>query len=87
MIIGDALAFRLLLVLFGYSCWLPVSLGLVALAGDASSIYMILALSSLHLLVPDEFRGRIMDFWGMNFNIMPLEGFRRAYWQTTSAFP
>ena len=76
MIIGGALAFGLLLVLFGYSRWLPVSLVLVALAGGASSIYMILAQSTLHLLVPDEFRGRVMGFWGMSFNIMPLGGFQ-----------
>jgi len=76
MIIGGALAFGLLLVLFGYSRWLPVSLVLVALAGGASSIYMILAQSTLHLLVPDEFRGRVMGFWGMSYNIMPLGGFQ-----------
>ena len=76
IIIGGSLAFGLLLVLFGYSSWLPVSLVLVALAGGASSIYMILAQSTLQLLVPDEFRGRVMGFWGMSFNIMPLGGFQ-----------
>ena len=76
IIIGGAIAFGLLLTLFGYSHWLPVSLVLVALAGGASSIYMILAQSTLQVLVPDEFRGRVMGFWGMTFNIMPLGGFQ-----------
>ncbi len=76
IIIGGAVAFGSLLVLFGYSHWFPVSLVLVALAGGASSIYMILAQSTLQVLVPDEFRGRVMGFWGMTFNIMPLGGFQ-----------
>ena len=75
VLIGGAIAFGTLLILFGYSNWFPVSLALVALAGMSTASYMILAQSTLQLLVPDQLRGRIMGLWGMTFNIMPLGGF------------
>ncbi|MSQ21854.1 MAG: MFS transporter [Dehalococcoidia bacterium] len=75
MILG-AVAFGVLLLLFAYSRWFPVSLVLVALAGAASSIYMVSAQSTLQMLVPDQFRGRVMGFWGITYNLMPLGGFQ-----------
>ena len=75
VLIGGAIAFGTLIILFGYSNWLPVSLALVAFAGMSSSMYMILAQSTLQLLVPDQLRGRIMGLWGMTFNLLPLGGF------------
>ena len=75
VLIGGAIAFGTLLILFGYSNWFPVSLALVAFAGMSSSMYMILAQSTLQLLVPDQLRGRIMGLWGMTFNLLPLGGF------------
>ena len=75
VLVGGAIAFGTLLILFGYSNWFPVSLALVALAGMSTATYMILAQSTLQLLVPDQLRGRIMGLWGMTFNIMPLGGF------------
>ena len=75
VLIGGAIAFGTLIILFGFSSWFPVSLVLVAFAGMSSSIYMVLAQSTLQLLVPDELRGRIMGLWGMTFNLLPLGGF------------
>ena len=75
VLVGGAIAFGTLLILFGYSNWFPVSLALVALAGMSTATYMILTQSTLQLLVPDQLRGRIMGLWGMTFNIMPLGGF------------
>ena len=75
VLIGGAIAFGTLLILFGFSEWFPASLALVALAGMSTASYMILAQSTLQLLVPDQLRGRIMGLWGMTFNIMPLGGF------------
>jgi len=63
-------------MLFGYSRWFPVSLLLVTLAGATSSIYMISAQSTLQMLVPDHFRGRVMGFWGITWNMLPLGGFQ-----------
>ena len=42
--------------------------------GIFTSTYMISILSSLQLMVPDYMRGRIMGFYGMTWNIMPLGG-------------
>ena len=75
VLIGGAIAFGTLIILFGYSNWFPASLALVAFAGMSSSMYMILAQSTLQLLVPDHLRGRIMGLWGMTFNLLPLGGF------------
>ena len=75
VLIGGAIAFGTLLILFGFSEWFPVSLALVALAGMSTASYMILAQSTLQLLVPDQLRGRIMGLWGMTFNLLPLGGF------------
>ncbi len=75
VLIGGAIAFGTLIILFGYSKWFPVSLALVAFAGMSSSMYMVLAQSTLQLLVPDQLRGRIMGLWGMTFNLLPLGGF------------
>ena len=75
VLIGGAIAFGTLLILFGFSEWFPVSLVLVALAGMSTASYMILAQSTLQLLVPDHLRGRIMGLWGMTFNLLPLGGF------------
>ncbi|MFH1140209.1 MAG: MFS transporter [Chloroflexota bacterium] len=76
LMIWGAVAFGFLLLLFAYSRWFPVSLVLVALAGATSSIYMISAQSTLQMLVPDQFRGRVMGFWGITYNLMPLGGFQ-----------
>lgn len=75
VLIGGAIAFGTLIILFGFSDWFPVSLALVAFAGMSSSMYMVLAQSTLQLLVPDQLRGRIMGLWGMTFNLLPLGGF------------
>ncbi len=42
--------------------------------GAFTSSYMISIMSSLQMLVPDRMRGRVMGFYGMTWNIMPLGG-------------
>ncbi|MBI4200995.1 MAG: MFS transporter [Chloroflexi bacterium] len=76
MLIGGAVAFGCLLMLFAYSHWFLASLLLVALAGASASIYLILIQGTLQMLVPNQFRGRVMGFWGMTYQIMPLGGFQ-----------
>ena len=87
LMIGSAVAFGCLLVLFAYSRWFPVSLVLVGLASAASSIYMVLAQSTLHILVPDQFRGRVMGFWGITYSLMPLGGFQGGVMATIFSAP
>lgn len=76
LLIGGAVSFGIALLLFANSSWFVASLGLVFLAGVSSSVYMISAQSTLHLLVPDQFRGRVMGFWGITYNLMPMGGFQ-----------
>ena len=43
------------------------------LAGIGFSLFMVSAHSTVQLLVPDEFRGRVMAIWGMNYGaVYPL---------------
>jgi MFS family permease len=44
------------------------------LIGVFTSTYMISIMSSLQMMVPDYMRGRIMGFYGITWNIMPLGG-------------
>lgn len=50
----------------------PLSLVLIFSIGVFSSMYMISVTTSLQLMVPDHLRGRVMGFWSMTWNIMPL---------------
>lgn len=42
--------------------------------GVFTSMYMISIMNSLQMLVPDNMRGRVMGFYSMTWNIMPLGG-------------
>ena len=44
------------------------------LIGVFTSTYMISILNSLQTLVPENMRGRVMGFYGMTWNILPLGG-------------
>ena len=50
----------------------PLALGLIFAVGTFSSMYMISVTTSLQLMVPDHLRGRVMGFWSLTWNIMPL---------------
>jgi MFS family permease len=52
-------------ILFGLSEWYPVTLAVLWISGVGSSIFSIAAQSSIQLMVPDAFRGRVMAMWGM----------------------
>ncbi len=52
----------------------PLALFLIFFLGMFSSVYMISIMSTLQMLVPNEMRGRVMGFYGMTWNIMPLGG-------------
>jgi MFS family permease len=75
-LIGGAALAGLSLVAFALSSRYVGSMGL-ALAlifaiGVFTSTYMISVTTSLQLMVPDELRGRVMGFWGMTWNMLPL---------------
>jgi MFS family permease len=63
-----------LIVAFAWSQSFPLSLGLMFLMGVASSFYMITISTTLQVLVPNEYRGRVMGLWSLTFSLVPLGG-------------
>ena len=78
LVIGGGVTFGLSLAAFGLtSRFLPsyaLALGLMFVMGLTSAAYMISITSSLQMLVPNRMRGRVMGFFGMTWNILPLGG-------------
>ena len=78
LVIGGGITFGLSLAAFALTArFFPsyrLALGLMLVMGATSAAYMISITSSLQLLVPDRMRGRVMGFFGMTWNILPLGG-------------
>jgi len=51
-----------------------LALALMGVIGICNTTYAISIQSSLQMLVPDHMRGRVMGFYGMTYNIMPVGG-------------
>jgi MFS family permease len=51
-----------------------LALALMFVIGICNTTYATSIQSSLQMLVPDSMRGRVMGFYGMTYNIMPLGG-------------
>jgi len=78
VLIGGAVMFGFSIVAFALGAqyigsYLLAGLCMFAM-GVFSSTYMISVLSSLQIMVPDDMRGRVMGFYGITYNIMPLGG-------------
>lgn len=69
-----ATAFGVLIVGFANSSSYLLSLGLLFLMGTANQVYMTTINTSLQLMVPNDFRGRVMGVWGLTWSLMPLGG-------------
>lgn len=65
----------------------PLAIGLMFAIGGFTSMYMISIMSSLQVLVPDHMRGRVMGFYGMTWNIMPLGGLYAGALATLTGVP
>ena len=78
LIIGSAVLYGLTIVAFALSARyvnsFPLAMGLMLASGVFNSLYMVSVMSSLQMLVPDQMRGRVMGFFGMTYNLMPLGG-------------
>lgn len=78
ILVGGAVMTGLALAAFAltakYVGSFPLAIVLLFLVGTFTSTYMISIMSSLQMLVPDRMRGRVMGFYGMTWNIMPLGG-------------
>jgi MFS family permease len=78
VIIGGAAMTGLSVIGFSLSAEYIGSYGLAAVFMFAIGIFtfahLISIMSSLQIMVPDHMRGRVMGFYGMTWNIMPLGG-------------
>jgi MFS family permease len=88
-IIGGGVMSGLAVATFGLTSALvgsyPLALVLMLLIGMCNTIYAISIQSSLQMLVPDTMRGRVMGFYGMTYNLMPVGGMLAsalAHWIT-----
>ena len=61
------------LTLFGFSGIYALALCLLFMAGIGLSIFMVSTQTTVQTFVPDEYRGRVMAIWGMNYSVaLPL---------------
>ena len=63
----------LFLTLFGFSNWYTLALCMLLASGVGLSMFMVSTQTSVQTRVPDEYRGRVMAIWGMNYSVvLPL---------------
>ena len=77
LMIGGAALFGTTLILFAIVSSLKlyeVSLVILFLEGFSNSIYLMVVMTTLQSLVPDEFRGRVMGFYAITWSLAPLGG-------------
>jgi MFS family permease len=75
LIIGGASSYGGLLIAFAFSPWYGLALAIEWLASLCLQIFTVTAQSTLHTLVPNEYRGRVMGIWGMTHSLMqPMGG-------------
>ena len=72
LVVGGSILFGLFVVLFAISSWMPLSLLFVGLSGALMSVYNVAIMTSMHMLVPDEYRGRVTGLRGLSWSLMPL---------------
>jgi predicted MFS family arabinose efflux permease len=61
-LVGASLAFPVFLILFAFSRWMLLSIGLLLLASTNQLTQQVVASSSLQLATTDEFHGRVASF-------------------------
>ena len=75
LIVGCAVMFGTFLMLFALTSSLGMyglSMPVVLLAGAFNSLYIMGVMTTLHTLVPDEYRGRVMGFYSITWSMAPL---------------
>ena len=65
-------AMGLLLIAFALSPWIPLSYVLLVLLSGASMAYISLTNTMINLIVPNEFRGRVMAVFMLDRGMMPV---------------
>ncbi|MFK7915378.1 MAG: MFS transporter [Pseudomonadales bacterium] len=77
IMLGSATAMGLLLALFAWAAdggYYYAAILLVLITAIFSSAFMVLTMTVMQLLVPDDLRGRVMGIYSMGFSLMPLGG-------------
>ncbi|MBI4236454.1 MAG: MFS transporter [Chloroflexi bacterium] len=74
LLLGGAAAFGVGVILFGLSVWLPLSLGVLYLAGAANALSLITNQTILQAAVPEALRGRVMGAFSLTYGLIPLGG-------------
>ncbi len=74
LVVGGAVAFGGLLIVFSVSTWLPVSMVIILAIGLVRALYMTSAQTMLQLHLDDGYRGRVMAVYGLQWSLMPLGG-------------
>ena len=91
VLIGGAVLNGLTVAAFGLTAKFigsyPLAVALMFSIGVFNSLYMITAMSSLQIMVPDRMRGRVMGFYGMTFSIFPLSGMQAGAIATLIGVP
>jgi MFS family permease len=72
--IAGGAGYGLLLMAFSVSTSYPLSLAIMVVMGMAGQFYQTSINTSLQLLLPDEYRGRVMGVYGLTWSLTPLGG-------------
>ena len=82
LLIGGAVLFGASLILFATVSYLKMyelSLVILFLEGVFNAIYLMSVMTTLHALVPDQFRGRVMGFYSITWSMAPLGGLQANF--------
>lgn len=72
LLFGCAVAMSVTLVGFALSPWLPFSYLMLVIVSGTSMAYMTLSNTMVNMIVPNEFRGRVMSVYMLDRGLMPL---------------
>ncbi|MBI4497913.1 MAG: MFS transporter [Chloroflexi bacterium] len=72
LLIGSGFMMAVTLMGFAFAPWLPLSYLMLVLVTGASMAYLALTNTLLFLIVPNEFRGRVMSVYMLDRGLMPL---------------
>ena len=70
IIVAMGIAFGAVLAGFAYSPWYWLTLLLIMLASMTHEIFGVTAVSIIQRRVDDQYRGRVMGLWGMQFSVL-----------------
>ena len=74
VMIAMGVAFGATIAGFAYSPWYGLTLLLLMLASMGHEIFGVTAMSTLQRRLDDEYRGRVMGLWGMQFSVLHALG-------------